>query len=200
MKQEVTMAKTSAPDVAVSDDRFGACIPHTLAQEAPDTEDWSNHKNFSNDVHDPGGATMCGIIQSEYNAWRTSHGLPVQSVELLSEAEGYAIYRQKYWQPHCATLPAGLDLCYFDSAVNQGTGEATKILQVALGLHSDGVWGPATAAAVAALTDNDSVQSAIKAFTARRLAVYKMTRGFQYFGKDWTRRANDIMAEALQQS
>jgi lysozyme family protein len=166
-----------------------------LAQEAPHPQDWTNPSNFSNDPHDPGGATMCGIIQTEYDDWRKAHGLPVRPVRELTQEEGSAIYRGNYWMPHCPILPAGLDLQFFDSAVNQGTEEATKILQVALQISSDGDFGPLTTAACSGCED---IEGVVAAFTARRLAVYKESRGFQYFGSDWTRRATEIGNAALQ--
>jgi lysozyme family protein len=175
-------------------DRFPLCLPFTLAQECPVPTDWSNRHNFSDDAHDPGGKTMCGIIQREYDAYRKNHGWPVRDVRQLTQAEGEEIYRSSYWLPHCPNLPAGLDLSFFDTAVNEGSGEAIKILQVALGLKGDGVWGPATANTVAAISD---VPAAIKAFTARREAVYRELRGYQYFGKDWERRSAEIGAESL---
>lgn len=100
--------------------RFLICLPDTLIQECPLPTDWSNAANFSDDPHDPGGATMCGIIQVEYDAYRKSLSEPAQSVRLISQAEGYAIYQANYWQPHCPQLQAGLDLSFFDSAVNMG--------------------------------------------------------------------------------
>ena len=176
-------------------DRLPVCLPFTLAQECPFPNDWSNPKNFSNDRHDPGGATMCGIIQREYDIWRKGHGQPTQPVIHISKDEGEAIYRICYWQPHCQYLAPGLDLQFFDESVNTGTTEATKVLQVALGLKSDGIWGPQTQAA-AVLSVQDTVAK-IKAFTARREAVYREMKGFQYFGTDWIRRSQEIGAAAL---
>ena len=176
-------------------DRFLICLPLTLVQECPFPNDWSNPKNFSNDAHDPGGATMCGIIQREYDVWRKGHGQPTQPVINLAQAEGYAIYQTLYWQPHCQFLAPGLDLQFFDESVNSGTTEATKVLQVALRLTNDGIWGPQTQAA-ATLTVQDTVAK-IEAFTARRETVYREMSGFQYFGTDWIRRSQEIGEAAL---
>lgn len=176
-------------------DRFLICLPFTLAQECPHSEDWSNPKNFSNDAHDPGGKTMCGIIQREYDIYRKHEGLPTQDVRKLSESEGHDIYMTNYWFPHCPNLAIGLDLCFFDTAVNMGTTEAIKVLQAALGIDNDGDWGPATQKAVDAA--NARPYTAIQAFSARRHAVYQMMSGFQYFGDDWTRRTNEIEKAAL---
>src|SRR5215475_9793528 len=101
------MAKTNAHIQMLSDtaaeppDRFSVCIPLTLAQEAPVPLDWGNQRNFSDDAHDPGGKTQCGITQGEYDLWRKAHGLPQRAVRLLGRPEGYAIYRINYWMPHC---------------------------------------------------------------------------------------------------
>jgi len=174
--------------------RFKACLPYTLGQECPLPADWSNPKNFSDDVHDPGGKTMCGITQNEYDRHRKLHGLPLQDVRKITVQEGEDIYDQSYWLPHSPLLPPGLDLCLFDASVNEGPFQAIKILQAALGIAADGQWGPQTDAAVKAIAD---VSAVIRAFTARRGAVYRETRGFQYFGADWLRRAHEIGAEAL---
>ena len=107
---------------------------------------------------------MCGIIQTEYDAYRKSLlGLPTQSVKLISQAEGEAIFQMSYWQPDCPQLPIGLDLSFFDSSVNMGPEEAIRILQFALNISVDGIWGPQTAGAVAGI---GAVAGVINAFTA----------------------------------
>ncbi|WP_377846987.1 glycosyl hydrolase 108 family protein [Bosea sp. UC22_33] len=52
---------------------------------------------FSNHKDDPGGATMKGVTQRVYDAYRERRGLPQQSVRLISEAEIQEIYRKQYW-------------------------------------------------------------------------------------------------------
>lgn len=171
-----------------------------LAQECPEPDDWYNARNFSNDAHDPGGKTMCGITQREYDNDRKRHGMVCRDVRQITETEGYSIYRLSYWSPHCDSLPPGLDLCFFDSSVNEGCTEAVRILQHVLDIEADGMWGPQTAAAVAAIPQvSHPVQlpAIIRAFTARRETVYRESKGFPYFGKDWLRRSKEIGDEAL---
>jgi lysozyme family protein len=174
--------------------RFLTLLPHTLAQECPYPSNWGDRRNFSNDSGDPGGKTMDGIIQTEYDRWRTQHGLPRRDVRLCTEDEGDDIYYNGYYLPYCPDLPHGLDLSFFDSSVNQGTRGAIKILQYSLGTPNDGLWGPKTEAAVKAIVD---VPAAIKNFANRRHAVYWLTRNYDRFGKDWDRRTDEIRDASL---
>jgi len=91
-------------------------------------------------------------------------------------------------------VPPGLNLQLFDTDVNEGLGQAIKILQYALGTPQDGLWGPKTDTVVKAIAD---VPAAIRAFGARRAAVYREIRNFNVFGADWERRTSEITAEAL---
>jgi lysozyme family protein len=133
--------------------------------------------------------------QGEYDAYRNALGEPEQDVELITRSEGQAIYLANYWRPHGPQLPIALDLSFFDSSVNMGPGQATEILQFALDIGVDGIWGPQTAGAVAGIGDVDGV---INAFTAQREAVYRSLSTFQYFGADWIRRASEIGDESIQ--
>lgn len=178
-------------------DRFDICLPYVLAQECPYPNDWTNPANFSNDSHDGGGKTFCGIIQREYDVWRKAHGQPCQDIRQLTQGEGEAIYRESYWLPHCPNLPPGLDLSFLDESVNTGTTEATKVLQTVLGLDNDGLWGPLTSNAVTEIQHRNII---INAFTLRRQNVYRMMPGFPYFGNDWIKRAQEIGAASLTMS
>jgi lysozyme family protein len=174
--------------------QFLACLPDTLAQECPYPNDWSNPANFSNTPGDPGGATMDGIIQSEFNEYCQVNRLPYTSVLNCPQTDGYTIFFQNYWLPYCPKLPPGLNLEYFDSDVNEGPTEATRILQVALGVTNDGIFGTETQAAVNNIPNLDNV---INVFTARRQVVYRETSGFNLFGTDWIRRAIEIGQQSL---
>jgi lysozyme family protein len=180
---------------ALADPRFAACWPNTLIQECPLPQDWSNVRNFSNDAHDPGGETMCGLIQREYDAYRKKNGLPLQDVSKISRDEGADIYYNSYWLPECPKLAPGLDMQFFDEAVNGGPSAATRLLQLALGIRPDGQWGPQTDASVKAITD---VATVVLAFTNQRAAWYRRLSGYKYFGVDWERRTQEIGTESLE--
>lgn len=122
-------------------DRFTICLAFVLAREG----------GFSNNPHDSGGATMKGITQRVYDAYRQRMGLYLRSVALIADSELQDIYRKEYWTPvGCDQLPVGVDLAAFDLAVNAGDTRSEKILQQALGVVVDGNVGPKTIAAAAA--------------------------------------------------
>lgn len=187
-------AATAPVPYIVFPPQFILCMPPMLGQEAPYPSQWGNPRNYSNTPGDPGGPTMDGVIQTEYDSWRVRHGLPRQSVRLVSQDEGDDIYLTGYWLPYCPELQPGLNMMFFDSSVNEGGSTAVRILQYALGTPVDGLWGPKTDAKVRAIAD---VPAAIRAFGARRAVVYQQTGGFTQFGKDWERRDSEITATSL---
>ncbi len=158
--------------------RFIACMPFILQEEG----------GYSNDPHDSGGMTMHGIIQREYDRYRRSKGLPLQWVKNISVDEQNEIYWTEYWLPHCPLLPVGLDLSFFNIAINAGPGEATRLLQEALALTIDGNWGPKTNAAVVGIEPSD-VPHMIQSFATDEENWYRHLSKFKYFGKDWIGRA-----------
>ena len=82
---------------------------------------------YSNHPSDPGGATMQGITQATYDAYRTGRGLPVRAVKLLTRPELEEIYRVRYWNPAgCSELDWPVCLAVFDTAVNCGVSRATR--------------------------------------------------------------------------
>jgi lysozyme family protein len=174
--------RTFIPYLLGIDVKFEKCLPDTLVQEG----------EYSNDAHDPGGMTMEGIIQKEYDLKRKQWRLPTQWVKKISKDEVRTIYYTDYLQPYCPQLPAGLDLEFFDLNVNGGQHRAVVTLQQALFIRDDGDFGPATQLAV----EHCNVDRAIKGFCAHREAFYKSLTTFKYFGKDWIRRSEEIEKQA----
>jgi lysozyme family protein len=182
-------------------DRFIVCLPYTLRQECNvftgTDADWNNPRNFDNDPDDTGGATQCGITHYDYSRWLNAHGLPDDNVRNIKPNQGRDIYESMYWFPHCPVLPVGVDLMFFDTAVNMGALRAVMLLQSSLdGLTVDGGWGPLTAAAVAAIKPAD-VPRIIRDEQQWRAQAYRSFTTFWKFGTDWIRRDNEISAAAL---
>jgi Glycosyl hydrolase 108 len=88
--------------------------------------------SFDLSQRNPGGPTMKGIIQREYDAWRRKQGKRPRPVRQIEDDELRAIYRGEYLDVMaCDSLGLGLDLCAFDAAVNSGVGRAKKWLEQA---------------------------------------------------------------------
>lgn len=148
---------------------------------------------WSNDPKDPGGATMHGVTQREYDAWRSKHGLPMQSVRLITPAEIETIYRGDYWNAcRCDELPGGVDYATFDFSVNSGVSRAIHYLQQAAGADSDGTIGPATLAACSVLPP----RMLIEKLCDERHAYLEHLSTFGHFGTGWTERVIEVERQA----
>lgn len=111
------------------------------------------------DPNDPGGLTKFGISQKAYPSLDIAH---------LTRDQAKEIYRRDYWLAcKCDDLPRALAISVFDTAVNQGTTKAKRLLQMALATTIDGVIGPKTIEAAAKSNSHH-----VKLYLAERLAEY----------------------------
>lgn len=161
---------------------FDRALRQTLGFEGG----WSNHSG------DRGGATHYGVTQAAYDAWRTTTGQPRRPVELISDDEVRAVYRDDYWAPcRCDELPEPLARAVFDMAVNSGAWNAKIALQRALGVKADGVVGPVTLASAAA----SDVKAMVLRFLKKRAAyiqdvIYAQPADVQFL-EGWINRLLD---------
>ena len=166
-------------------ENFDGLLTHVLKHEGG----WANHPA------DPGGATMKGVTQRVYTAWRKAQGKPDQSVRYISDAELKAIYQQNYWNVvRGDELPSGLDYPTFDGGVNSGPPRGARWLQGALGVKTDGIVGIATLQA--AKTARDKAAVARKACELRR-SFLRGLKTFSTFGKGWMRRVAEVEAHSV---
>lgn len=164
--------------------RFLACLPFVLGEEG----------GYTNDPHDPGGMTMKGLTQREFDKYRDSLNLPHIWVHDISDDELHDIYFADYWLPIAPNLPVGIDLSYFDFCVNAGPMRAMATLQRAVGIPSDGLWGPQTCEAIKSTSD---VQSVIYAYAHERSSFYRSLANFKYFGKGWIGRTDRCLKASI---
>jgi len=149
------------------------------------------------DKDDPGGRTSRGIIQREWDAYRTLH--PEKNLpQDVWEAPDWAIndiYWLSYWLPWSETdwFKTGVDYSYADMKVHHGGYWATRILQRALGVKDDGCIGIVTKTA---LLKADS-ETLIKAIHTRRAAYMAKLYWFKKFGKGWISRNDFVERRAL---
>lgn len=162
---------------------YAKCLAKTLQYEG----------GWSNNPKDPGGATMKGVTQAVYDAFRRRQGKATQSVRSISDLELQAIYRNQYWNAiRGDDLPAGVDCVVFDYAVNSGPARAAKALQSALGARADGHIGEATLEAAGRMAPADLIDK----ICASRLAFVKSLSTYSTFGKGWSARISSVRAYA----
>jgi lysozyme family protein len=143
---------------------------------------------FVSHPEDPGGATNKGITHKTYADFL---GRPLEDVDELkniSEEHVQIIYKNGYWDKVKGDqLPAGVDFCIFDWAVNSGPSRAAKALQKAVMVAQDGAIGPKTLAAVSEMTPTEIIESVTK----QRIEFYRGLSTFDTFGRGWLRRTKE---------
>jgi lysozyme family protein len=163
---------------------FPACLAFVLTDEGGN----------SDDPADPGGRTSRGITQRVYDNWCAKHDLPGGDVWLASNANVARVYSDEYWFPNCDPLPRGEDYLLFDMNVNMGPEEGTVLLQRALGVTADGVFGPVTKRAAMAA----NVSSLAPQVTAQKIAFYtELVREYptdSKFYRGWLKRVRAVQS------
>lgn len=144
---------------------------------------------------DRGGPTRCGVTQTVYTAWRRAHGQPWLPITSMTDTECADLYAEQYWTAgHCPDLPPALALCHFDGCVHCGVAQGVRLLQRALGVHVDGVFGPATRTAVSAMPERRAVGRYLAARVRFYLAdVARHPRDAQFL-RGWFHRLRTLRA------
>lgn len=156
------------------------------------TEVLKHEGGYVNHPLDPGGMTNLGVTK---RTWEHFKGREVDesTMRALTVDDVTPLYRDRYWALVKAdSLPAGIDLCVFDMAVNSGPKRAGITLQKALGVAQDGAIGAKTLQA-ASIVHADGL---INDYCDARLAYLRSLQTFPTFGKGWMRRVEDIRKTA----
>lgn len=148
---------------------------------------------LSNDPDDRGKLTNFGVTQAAYDRFRRLNALSARSVTSITAPEVSALYRTEYWIPaHCPDLPERLALCVFDAAVNHGPGQAIRLLQDALGLTIDGIFGLRTRAAVEDVDEPTVIARYLDARQAFYDAIVSHDPTQSKFAHGWSNRVNAL--------
>jgi lysozyme family protein len=140
---------------------------------------------FVDHPDDPGGATKFGITEAV--ARRVGYRGNMRDLPLDLAKQ---IYRREYWDAMRADeLPAEARYVLFDGAVNSGVAQAARWLQRAVGVPADGVIGPKTIAAAAAI-DGARLKAAV---LAQRLRFMAGLAAWPSFSRGWAMRIADLM-------
>ena len=140
---------------------------------------------YVNDPLDPGGETNWGISKRSY---------PNVDIKALTRDGAKAIYLRDFWDVLGENVHPSIKFQVFDFAVNSGIGTAIRKLQAAVGVADDGHWGPASAAALAAMDRNDVLMR----FVAERLDFWRKLSTWPRFGAGWAGRAAADLRYAAQ--
>lgn len=136
---------------------------------------------YANHPRDPGGETNMGITQRSAEAhgyWGDIKSIPMSWVR--------RIYRAYWDKCRCDDLPNHpLRLVVFDAGFNSGPGQSIKWLQAELGVKADGLIGPKTLAALAAVRDLDDLALDL---IQRRLNFLRSLKIWKTFGRGWSAR------------
>jgi len=108
---------------------------------------------------DKGGTTNYGISISYLRNLPLALGdlnhdgtIDAKDIRELTLEQAATIYARDFWAPaKCDSLPLYAAVCHFDGCVLMGQPNAVRTLQRAVGTEADGIIGPRTLAAAAAL-------------------------------------------------
>lgn len=147
---------------------------------------------FCNHPRDPGGMTNLGVTKRVWEEW-IGHPVEEKTMRNLTPEQVKPLYKRKYWDAvRGDDLPAGVDYCVFDAAVNSGPGRAVKWLQQSLGLTQDGVIGPKTLAGA----KTADLKKLVLDYNNIRLAFLQDLASWEVFGQGWSRRVAEVKQNA----
>lgn len=150
---------------------------------------------YSNHPKDPGGATMQGVTQRVYDAFRSKLGRPHRAVKLMDKAERDAIYKEQYWDAvRGDDLPSGVDYAVFDGAVNSGPVRALKWLQQSLKTYHGAIDGQMGLGTLRAVREDENNDALIDRMCDRRMAFLGALGTWPVFKKGWTKRVAGVRA------
>ena len=150
---------------------------------------------FSDHPRDPGGATMKGVTQRTYDAYRFRQKQPPRHVRKITNAEVERIYHTQYWHAvHADDLPPGVAYCVFDAAVNSGPGRAVRWLQTVIGAQVDGIVGNETVSQTRDVPPDELIHR----YCDKRLSFMKSLRHWSTFKNGWSRRVHEVRAQSIE--
>jgi lysozyme family protein len=141
---------------------------------------------YTDDPRDPGNWTGGKVNVGECKGTKfgiAAASFPHLDIANLTLEQAEEIYRQEYWE-NPAGVPKAALYQLLDAAVNHGTHAADKMLQRAVGVTDDGVWGPASAKAAEAMDPNDILLR----FLSQRLRYMTGCSAWPTYGAGWANR------------
>jgi lysozyme family protein len=148
---------------------------------------------YVNHPADPGGMTNLGVTKRVWEEW-VGHPVDEKEMRALTVEQVSPLYKKRYWDAiHGDRLPAGLDYCLFDTAINSGVGRASRFIQEMVGVAADGAIGNKTLLAIGQFKD---VKMLVDEYCDKRLDFLQKLKTWPVFGKGWGRRVADVRESA----
>lgn len=135
---------------------------------------------YVNDLQDPGGETNWGVTKRTAQA----NGY-TGNMKTMTRQQAYEIYRRAFWlRYNCEQMPDAVTYQFFDAAVNHGFGNASRMLQRAVGVLDDGIIGKYSLEAI----NRNPISDTLMVLNGERLNFYTRLKNFDRFGKGWVNR------------
>lgn len=165
---------------------FNTAFDRLIGHEGKFTDDPKDKGNWTGGVIGRGElkGTKFGISAAAY---------PHLDIQNLTLGQAKDIYLHDYWNIIGRAHPA-IKFQLFDAAVNHGHGNAIRMLQRAVGVADDGIWGPVSQNALDGMELND----VLLRFLGYRLRFWASLRSFDDYGRGWTRRGADNLLFAAE--
>lgn len=148
---------------------------------------------FQNDRNDRGNWTTGVIGQGQLKG--TKYGIsamtyPNEDIRNLMKNRAKFLYKRDFWERVGADkLHIAVGFQLMDAAINHGTGNAIRMMQRAVDVADDGVFGPVTRKGV----EDTGIDDTLKLFNAERIEFFTKISTFSRYGKGWMRRvANNL--------
>ena len=135
---------------------------------------------YVDDLRDPGGETNWGVTKRTAQA----NGY-TGNMKTMTRQQAYEIYYRAFWlRYNCEQMPDAVAYQFFDAAVNHGFGNASRMLQRAVGVLDDGIIGKYSLEAI----NHNPISDTLMVLNGERLNFYTRLKNFDRFGKGWVNR------------
>ena len=135
---------------------------------------------YVNDPRDPGGETNWGVTKRTAQA----NGY-TGDMKTMTRQQAYEIYHRAFWVRYqCDQMPPAIAYQFFDAAVNHGFGNASRMLQRAVGVLDDGIIGKYSLEAI----NRNPISDTLMVLNGERLNFYTRLNNFDRYGQGWVNR------------
>jgi lysozyme family protein len=184
---------------AIYTSAFSSAVSHSMLYEVGPLWNEQDPETISGAIVTPEQRRKCGYNittgdtggETKYGIAKNSH--PDVNIKRLNWEQAKNIYYQEYWVAgSCDKLPPKVAVAHFDACVNLGVKRAIKLLQHAVGVEDDGIFGPMTRDAVMQFGQNTLCNNLIIGRKVFYQNIIENNPSQQKFWRGWTARADNL--------